>query len=80
MDNWVANHPRATEAETTTAFVEIINRARKNGAVVSNHLSDHARDFSIPHGTPHGRQQVRARLRGVGGHVIDDHGAVGGPH
>jgi hypothetical protein len=80
MDNWVANHPRATEAETTAAFVEIINRARQHGALVSNHLSDHARDISIPHGTPHVRQQVRARLRELGGHVIDEHDAVTGPH
>jgi len=80
MDHWVTAHPHATELETTESFVQIINQARQNGAVVSNHLSDHARDISIPHGDPHARQQVRHRLQELGGHVIDEHDAVGGPH
>ena len=80
MDNWATAHPAATLKETTTAFTEIINRARRNGAVVSNHLSDRARDISIPHGTPEERHRVRTRLQQLGGHVIDEHDAVGGPH
>lgn len=80
MDNWVTTHPHATEAETTTAFTEIINRARQGGATVSNHLSDRARDISIPHGTPQVQHQVRARLQELGAHVIDERDAVGGPH
>ena len=80
MDNWVTAHSQATEAETTAAFTEIITRARQNGAVVSNHLSDHARDISIPLGTLHVQQQVRQRLQALGAHVIDEHDAVGGPH
>ena len=80
MDTWVTAHPHATEQETTTAFTEIINRARRNGAVVSNHLSDRARDISIPRGSREVQQRVRARLRELGGHVIDERDAVGGPH
>jgi hypothetical protein len=76
----VTAHPHATEQETTTAFTEIINRARRNGAVVSNHLSDRARDISIPRGSREVQQRVRARLRELGGHVIDERDAVGGPH
>src|SRR3954471_7740457 len=37
MDNWVSEHPRATLAQTSAAFAQIINRARQSGAVVSNH-------------------------------------------
>lgn len=80
MDQWVTAHPRASEAEVVAAFVEIINRAVRNGAVVSNHLSDHARDISIPVGTQAVRNQVRHRLQELGAHVIDEHDAVGGPH
>jgi hypothetical protein len=80
MDNWVTAHPRATEQEATAAFTEIITRARQNGAVVSNHLSDRARDISIPRGTPQVQHQVRQRIQSLGGHVIDEHDAVGGPH
>jgi hypothetical protein len=80
MDQWVTNHPQASQQETATAFVEIINRARRNGAVVSNHLSDRARDISIPVGDHHLRDRVRARLRELGAHVIDEADAVGGPH
>ncbi len=80
MDHWVTAHPHATDEETTAAFTDIINRARQNGAVVSNHLSDHARDISIPRGTPQVQQQVRRRIQELGGHVIDEHDAVGGAH
>lgn len=80
MDQWVAAHPHATRQETTAAFVDIINRARARGAVVSNHLSDRARDISIPHGGATTQQQVRHRLQELGGHVIDEHDAVGGAH
>ena len=80
MDQWVSNHPQATQADTVTAFVDIISRARGNGAVVSNHLSDRARDISIPVGNDQVRHQVRNRLQQLGGHVLDEHDAVGGPH
>jgi hypothetical protein len=80
MDQWVTAHPQATAEEIATAYVEIINRARQRGAVVSNHLSDRARDISIPAGGPHVQTQVRHRLRELGGHVIDERDAVGGPH
>lgn len=80
MDHWVTAHPHASEADAVAAFVEIINRARHRGAVVSNHLSDHARDISIPVGHPQYRNQVRHRLEQLGAHVIDEHDAVGGPH
>jgi len=80
MDHWVTHHPHASQDETVAAFVEIINRARQRGAVVSNHLSDHARDISIPHGDHRVRSQVRVRLRELGAHVLDEHDAVGGPH
>jgi hypothetical protein len=80
MDQWVASHPQASEDDTVAAFVDIINRARQNGAVVSNHLSDHARDVSIPAGDRHLQNQVRDRFRHLGAHVLDEHDAVGGPH
>jgi hypothetical protein len=80
MDTWVTAHPSATASDTATAFVDIINRARARGATVSNHLSDRARDISIPLGSTQIQQQVRARLQALGGHVIDEHDAVGGPH
>jgi len=80
MDNWVATHPNAADQETTAAFTEIINRARRNGAVVSNHLSDRARDISIPHRNRELQHRVRAHLQELGRHVIDEHDAVGGPH
>lgn len=80
MDSWVTAHPNATEEEATAAFVGIINIARRNGAVVSNHLSDRARDISIPIGNRQVQHRVRARLHELGAHVIDEHDAVGGPH
>jgi len=80
MDRWITEHPHLSEADTVAAFVEIINRARRRGAIVSNHLSDHARDISIPLGHQHQRDQIRHRLEQLGAHVIDEHDAVGGPH
>lgn len=80
MDLWVARHPHATEQETSDEFTRIIHRARQRGAAVSNHLSDHARDISIPVGGHTTRNQIRARLQQLGGHVIDEHDAVGGAH
>jgi hypothetical protein len=80
MDRWVTAHPRATEAETADAFEEIVNRARERGAVVSNHLSDRARDISIPMGGPDVQRQVREYITSLGGHVIDERDATGGPH
>lgn len=80
MDRWVTAHPTASAAEAASAFEEIIERARRNGAVVSNHLSDRARDISIPVGGPQVQNAVRQRLHELGAHVIDEHDAVGGPH
>jgi hypothetical protein len=80
MDAWVSAHRPATESDTTTAFVDIITRARQRGAVVSNHLSDHARDISIPLGGSEVQETIRRRLHELGAHVIDEHDAVGGPH
>jgi hypothetical protein len=80
MDTWVTNHPDASEDDTVAAFVDIINRARQRGAVVSNHLSDRARDISIPQGGRDFRNQIRSRFQQLGAHVIDEHGATGGPH
>jgi len=80
MDQWVTAHPRATEAETVDAFEEIIDRARQRGAIVSNHLSDRARDISIPMGGPDVQSQVRRYITSLGGHVIDERDATGGPH
>jgi hypothetical protein len=80
MDEWVTSHPKASEAETTNAFEQIIHRALQRGARVSNHLSDRARDISIPVGTPEQRRAIRHRFSEIGGHVIDEHDATGGPH
>jgi hypothetical protein len=80
MDHWVTRHPRASEQETVAEFVQIIQRARRRGATVSNHLSDDARDISIPIGGATVQNRVRARLNELGGHVIDEHDAVGGAH
>jgi hypothetical protein len=80
MDRWVTAHPPASEAETVAAFVEIIDRARGNGAVVSNHLSDRARDISIPVGNAQYRNQVRQHLERLGAHVLDEHDATTGAH
>ena len=80
MDNWVTTHPRATEAETVTAFTDTINRAVANGAVVTNHFGNRARDISVPTGTVAVHQLIRNRILALGGHVIDEHDATGGPH
>jgi len=80
MDHWVAGHTNASEAETVSAFEGIIERARRGGAVVSNHLTDRARDISIPRGGEQAQTRVRRRLRQLGAHVIDEQEAVGGPH
>ena len=80
MDHWVTAHASASEAETVSAFEGIIERARRAGAAVSNHLTDRARDVSIPRGGELMQTRVRHRLRQLGAHVIDEHEAVGGPH
>ena len=80
MDHWVTTHKAASEAETVSAFEVIIERARRAGAVVSNHLTDRARDISIPRGGEQVQNRVRRRLRQLGAHVIDEEEAVGGPH
>jgi hypothetical protein len=80
MDQWVTAHPNATTEEATTAFENIINRALQRGAAVSNHLSDRARDVSIPSGGPNVQRQVRDFIKDLGGRVLDEHDAVGGPH
>jgi hypothetical protein len=80
MDKWVTAHPSATREEATTAFEEIINRALQRGAAVSNHLSDRARDISIPSGGPNVQRQVRDFIKDLGGRVLDERDAVGGPH
>jgi hypothetical protein len=80
MDHWVTANPNASAEETATAFAEIIERARARGAAVSNHLSDRARDVSIPIGGHTLQNEVRHRIQNLGGHVIDEHDAVGGPH
>ena len=80
MDRWVTAHPSASEAETASAFEGMIERARRAGAVVSNHLTDRARDISIPRGGEQVQNRVRHRLQQLGAHVIDEHEAVGGPH
>ena len=80
MDVWVTAHSSATFAEAATAFEAIIERARRAGALVSNHLSDRARDISIPAGGQDMQNRVRSRLRQLGAHVLDEADAVGGPH
>jgi hypothetical protein len=80
MDQWVTAHPGATKDQTIAAFVDIINRALQRGAGVSNHLSDRARDISIPVGGPNVQKQVRDFIKDLGGRVLDERDAVGGPH
>jgi hypothetical protein len=80
MDKWVTAHPGATKDETIAAFEDIINRALQRGAAVSNHLSDRARDISIPIGGPNVQKQVRDFIGSLGGRVLDERDAVGGPH
>ncbi|MCY2967675.1 MAG: peptidoglycan-binding domain-containing protein [Planctomycetota bacterium] len=80
MDTWVTQHPQATESQTIAEFEQIITRARQNGATVSNHLSDTARDISIPLGGHTVQSTIRRRIEELGGRVIDERDAVGGPH
>ena len=80
MDDWVTANPHATEKAAIQAFEEIINRARQRGEAVSNHLSGRARDISIPIGGPNVQRQVRGFIEKLGGRVLDEHDAVGGPH
>jgi hypothetical protein len=80
MDKWATDHPDADEDSTTKAFEDIINRALKRGAVVSNHLSDRARDISIPLGGSNVQKQVRHFIESLGGRVLDERSATGGPH
>jgi hypothetical protein len=80
MDNWASSHPQATERETVNEFERIIRAARQSGAVVSNHLSDSARDISVPAGGSRVREQVAARIEELGGHLIREENAAGGPH
>src|SRR5262249_62028073 len=77
---WSPNNPRATGHRKVAAWVSITERARRSGAVVSNHLSDTARDISIPAGGAAVQTQVRQRIEQLGGRVIDERDAVGGPH
>lgn len=80
MDNWVQANPDATGQQTTAAFEDIIRRARANGAVVSNHLSDSARDISWPRGNAQQLVAVEARIEELGAEVIREPNAAGGRH
>jgi len=80
MDHWVTRHPRASEQETVAEFVQIIQRARRRGATVSNHLSDDARDIVFQSAEQPSKTEFAPRLNELGGHVIDEHDAVGGAH
>lgn len=80
MDEWVTAHPHASERETVEAFEQIILRALARGARVSNHLTNIARDVSIPRGTAEQQEHIRQRFSELGGHVINEHDATGGPH
>jgi hypothetical protein len=80
MVSWFRAHPGSTEESTTDAFESIIRQARASGAVVSNHLSDNARDISWPQGTAADLHAIRERITELGGHVIIEKDAAGGPH
>lgn len=80
MDEWVTAHPNASEREAVEVFEQIIARALARRDRVSNHLTNRARDVSIPRGTPEQQRQIRQRFSELGGHVIDEHDATGGPH
>lgn len=80
MIAWVEANPNATEEQTVTQFVSIIRAARARGAVVSNHLSDHARDISWPNGTPAQLVTIEARITALGGVVLQEPDAAGGAH
>lgn len=74
------SHPGAKEESMTDSFEVIIRQARASGAVVSNHLSDHARDISWPRGNTADLHAIERRIRALGGHVILERDAAGGPH
>ena len=80
MSAWVLENPEATVSQTTTEFESIIQRARGRGATVSNHLSDHARDISWPVGTSLQLDEIEARVNTLGGVVLRERDAAGGPH
>lgn len=80
MVAWYDDNPGATEGETIENFEEVIRRARASGAVVSNHLSDFARDISWPIGNDVDLAAIEQRIRDLGGSVIRERDAAGGPH
>lgn len=80
MDEWYRTHPSVTLQPTIDAFVEIIERARRSGSAVSNHLSDSARDISWPVGNERQLEQIENRIRELGGSVIREPNAAGGRH
>lgn len=80
MDEWAAQHPRATRSQATEAFEQIIHRARARGATVSNHLDDRARDISIPLGNHRQQTEVQRALESWGAHVGPEPDATHGPH
>jgi hypothetical protein len=80
MDEWAADHPSASKEQVIEEFGKIIRRAKNNGVEVSHHLSDHARDISIPLGGKDVQKHVRARIKELGGSVLNEAGAVGGSH
>jgi hypothetical protein len=80
MKAWQRANPNSSVEKNVDAFESIIRRARNNGAVVSNHLSDHARDITIPIGTTTQLNQIESRFNEIGVRVIREPNAVGGPH
>jgi hypothetical protein len=80
MNSWILENPEATISQTTTEFERIIRLARARGATVSNHLSDHARDISWPVGIPVQLDAIEARINALGGIVLREPDAAGGPH
>jgi RHS repeat-associated protein len=80
MDRWVQEHPTATREHTVAEFERIIGDAVATGETVSRHLSDTARDISIPRGGADVQQRVQQRIEGLGGSVIREPTAAGGPH
>jgi hypothetical protein len=80
MIDWQNANPNATREQMIEAFDDIIQRAMKNGAVVSNHLSNSARDISIPKGDDSQVDKVEERFNELGVSVIREPNAQGGPH
>ena len=80
MDRWVTNNRNATLAQTIDEFERIIQVARANGEIVSNHLSDSARDISWPIGAPDILNQIEQRIEQLRGRVIREPRAAGGRH